>query len=64
MWHVKVRIDGKWTETYASPDILDTLDVYNESDVPRMLLGPGGIRHKQYSDNGFQYRPDWAKTDK
>ena len=61
-WHIKVREGGKWTEvaTYPNSDIQDCLDEYNNLPVPRMLIGAGGIKHKQYSDNGFKYYPEWA----
>ena len=61
-WHIKVREAGKWHEvaTFPESDILDALDEYNNLPVPRMLIGAGGIRHKQYTDNGFIYRPSWA----
>lgn len=66
-FHIKVRENGKWHEVFASPDILETLDTYNALPVPRMLIGNNGINsgvlHKQYSDNGFIYNPEWAWED-
>ena len=66
-FHIKVRNAGKWVEVFTSPDILEALQEYNNLPVPRMLIGNNGIKsgvlHKQYSDNGFVYNPEWAWED-
>jgi hypothetical protein len=66
-FHIKVKSEGKWVEVFKSVDILETLTEYNALPVPRMLIGNNGINsgvlHKQYSDNGFMYNPEWAWED-
>jgi hypothetical protein len=66
-FHIKVRQNGHWVEVFRSVDIIATLAEYNSLPVPRMLLGNNGIKsgilHKQYSDNGFNYCPEWALGD-
>jgi hypothetical protein len=52
---IKVRVNGKWTMLATDLDYDEALELYNDSPVPRMLLGAEGIIHKQYSDNGFIY---------
>jgi hypothetical protein len=64
-FRVKIREGGKWREIARVDDFVEACDIYNESPLPRLLLGPvpGGIMHKQYSDNGFRYYgPDYREV--
>lgn len=56
MFRVKVREEsGNWSFRIATEDADEALYLYNNSPVPRILIGPKGIMHKQYTDNGFVY---------
>lgn len=55
MFRIKVRLDGRWVMVARGLDAVDAIDVYNDAPTPRMLIGPKGIVHKQYSNNGFVY---------
>jgi hypothetical protein len=56
MYRIKVRENGKWRHVEQTFELEDAIECYNEFPVPRMLIGPEGILHKQYSDNGFVYK--------
>jgi hypothetical protein len=56
MFRIKVRVNGKWTHVEQTFELDEAIDAYNEYPVPRMLIGPDGVIHKQYSNNGFVYK--------
>lgn len=63
---VKIRTDdGRWRPIIRTESIRDALDAYNDAPVPRLIVGRrpdgyAGVLHKQYTDNGFHYSPEWA----
>ena len=55
MFKIKVRVSGKWIMVERCVSFEDAIEAYNDLPTPRMLIGPKGIVHKQYSNNGFKY---------
>ena len=61
---IKVRNSAnKWIVVDHVDRFSDALDIYNSTATPRMLIGPKGIMHKQYSNDGFVYRPAFTQAD-
>lgn len=54
---VKIKGEKKWEFFAETMSFANALDIYNAAQTPRMLIGPKGIMHKQYSNDGFVYRP-------
>jgi hypothetical protein len=54
MYRIKHKYD-KWVIVAATLDWQEALDIYNSTEVPKMLVDSSGVKHKQYTDNGFVY---------
>jgi hypothetical protein len=54
MYRIKQKID-KWIVIATTPDWSEALDIYNSAPVPKMLVDSSGVKHKQFTDNGFIY---------
>lgn len=53
---VKIKDATGWHTDRVFYDWDKALDYYNAAPVPRMLTTKAKIHHKQYTDNGFNYR--------
>jgi hypothetical protein len=57
MYRIRQRIAGKWITVLSSYSFQHVVEEYNRTPTPKMLIDSSGIKHKQYTDNGFVYRP-------
>lgn len=57
MYRIRQRIAGKWITVLSSYSFPHIVEEYNRTPTPKMLIDSSGIKHKQYTDNGFVYRP-------
>lgn len=56
MFRIRVRKDGKWVTHFETTEEIEAVAVYNRTNWhPKMFIGPNGIEHKQYTNNGFQW---------
>ena len=60
---VKIKGATKWSYFAQTMSFARALDIYNDAPTPRMLIGPKGIMHKQYSSDGFVYRPAFEQDE-
>lgn len=60
---IKIKGAKKWEYLAETMSFAKALDMYNEAQTPRMLIGPKGIMHKQYSNDGFVYRPAFRQDE-
>lgn len=56
MYRIRIRdIERRWYTQDTFLDREEAIEEYNNARTPKMLIGPKGIEHKQYTDNGFVY---------